>query len=186
MKPWMGSPRNSGQPGFRRQSLLALLLIVFAPTLVRSVYADGGSVLFQRTSESISVTVFASETPVSVGVADLSVLIETPGNSSPILDAQVFIELEHQAGTKITAEATHAQARNKLLYCSLLNIPEAGKWKIKVTVNRNGQTMVVSGDLMVVQPQTQLATYGKLIAFPPVIMVLFIMNRWLRRNRRSI
>jgi hypothetical protein len=33
------------------------------------------------------------------------------------LDARVLIELEHEAGTIIRAEATRSQAQNKLLYC---------------------------------------------------------------------
>ena len=181
----MINPNNFNRHSGRRRLLLALPVIMAVAAMARSARADGGSVLFQRANGPVSVTVFTSQSPVQVGLADLSVLVEAEGNPSPVLDAQVFVELEDQAGTILTAEATHGQARNKLLYCSLINIPDAGQWIIRVTVKHRGQTTVVAGALTAAPPQTKLAAYGKLLAFPPVIVILFLMNRWLRRERYS-
>lgn len=147
------------------------------------VRADGGVVLWQRTTGPFTVTLFSTESPLRPGPADISILLERPGGHTPLMDAQVFIELEHEDGTIINAEATHSQARNKLLYCSLINLPEAGRWKMRLNVTRGGEKAVALGDLTVARPQPMLLPYWELICFPPVIMLFFIINQWLRRRR---
>ena len=163
---------------------LALLLIALsASTPSQVVRADDGVVLWQRTTGPFTVTLFSTEAPLRPGPADISILLERPGGHSPVMDAQVFIKLEHEAGAIINAEATHSQARNKLLYCSLINLPEAGLWKMRLNVSRGSERAEVRGDLAVARPQPMLLSYWKLISFPPVIMIFFIINQWLRRSR---
>src|SRR6185295_3068725 len=111
-----------------RWSFLWVVLISLSP-LIQIARADGGIVIFQRSSPPFIITLFSTELPLRPGSADFSVLLEKTDGHSPILDAQVFIELEHEGGTIIRAEATRSQARNKLLYCSMINFPLAGRWK---------------------------------------------------------
>jgi hypothetical protein len=164
--------------------LRMLVIAVFVSTLTNLVRADGGVVLWQRTTGPFTVTVFSTETPLRPGTADISVLLEDAAGRRPVMDAQVFIELEHEAGATVRAEATHRQARNKLLYCSLINLPEAGRWKMKLVMKHGGERAEALGDLTVARPQPMLFSYWKLIAFPPVIIILFIINQWLRRSRQ--
>src|SRR6266850_4735786 len=163
----------------------AFLLVVFISLspLVQIARADGGIVIFQRASPPFTITLFSTEMPFKPGPADLSVLLEQPDGHSPILDAQVFIELEHEAGMIIRAEATRSQARNKLLYCSLINLPAAGHWKIKLHVRRGDDNAELLSDLVVAAPQTVLLSHWELIAVPPIIIGLFITNQCLRRKR---
>lgn len=165
--------------------LALLLLALSASTPTEVVRADGGVVLWQRTTGPFTVTLFSTEAPLRPGPADISILLERPGGYTPLMDAQVFIELEHEAGVIINAEATHSQARNKLLYCSLINLPEAGRWKMRLNVSRGGEMAEVLGDLTVARPQPMLLSYWKLISLPPVIMILFLLNQWLRRSRAT-
>lgn len=169
--------------GHKRLALLLIALYASTPTQV--VRADGGVVLWQRTTGAFTITLFSTEMPLRPGPADISILLERPGGHTPMMDAEVFIELEHEAGTIINAEATHSQARNKLLYCSLINLPEAGRWKIKLNVSRGAEKAVILDDLTVARPQPLLLSYWKLISFPPFIIVLFILNQWLRRSRAA-
>jgi hypothetical protein len=164
--------------------LRMLFIAVFVSMLTNLVRADGGIVLWQRTTEPFTVTVFSTETPLRPGTADISVLLEDAAGRRPVMDAQVFIELEHEAGMRVNAEATHSQARNKLLYCSLINLPVAGHWKVRLTADRGGERAEMLGNLTVARPQPLLFSYWKLIAFPPVIIILFIINQWLRRSRQ--
>src|SRR6266850_3040420 len=171
----------------RRWSLMFILICV--PALVRVARADGGVVMCQRTSAAFTITLFSTETPLRPGPADLSVLLEQPDGHSPILDAQVFIELQHQAGMIIRAEATRSQARNKLLYCSLINIPKSGQWKMKLHIIRNDTRAEMLSDLVVAAPQPVFLSHWELIAVPPIIIILFILNQWLRRrafNKRGV
>jgi hypothetical protein len=171
-----------------RWSLLMFILIC-VPALIRDARADGGVVMCQRTSAPFTITLFSTETPLRPGPADLSVLLEQPDGRSPILDAQVFIELEHEAGMIIRAEATRGQARNKLLYCSLINLPAAGHWKIRLHISRSNTRAEMLSDLVVAAPQPVFLSHWELIAVPPIIIILFILNQWLRRrafNKRCV
>jgi len=162
---------------------LPVLILVLLGSFVQIARADGGVVLFQQTTAPFTITLFSTEMPLRPGVADLSVLLEQPDGRSPILDARVFIELEHETGTIIRGEATRSQARNKLLYCSLINVPKAGKWKMRLHVTQDEISAEVFGDLLVAAPQPVLFSHWKLFAFPPVIIILFLFNQSLRRRR---
>src|SRR5215510_5436598 len=100
-----------------RLALLVLALLGVS-VLVQISRADGGVVMCQRTSVPVNITLFSTEIPLRLGPVDLSILVERTLGHSAVLDAQVYIELHHEAGTTILAEATRSQARNKLLYCS--------------------------------------------------------------------
>jgi len=159
-----------------------LLLVFLMLSLVRTARADGGVVFCRRTGAPFDITVFFAEMPLRPGLADVSVLLGEPEGQLPILDAQVFIELEHERGMIIRAEATRSQARNKLLYCSLIDIPLSGRWKIRVHVMHGNQAAEVLNDLVVAAPQPLLLSYWKLTAAPPIIIILFVVNQWLRRR----
>ena len=165
----------------------AFLLVVFISLspLVQIARADGGIVIFQRASPPFTITLFSTEMPFKPGPADLSVLLEQPDGHSPILDAQVFMELQHEAGMIIRFEATRSQARNKLLYCSLINLPKSGQWKMKLHVRRGDDNADVITDILVGAPQPVFLSYWKLIAAPPIIIGLFILNQSLRRRPRK-
>jgi hypothetical protein len=184
----MGSQEMMGlRKGWRHltgHKWLRLLLIALSlSTLTQIVHADGGVVLWQRTTGPFTITLFSTEMPLRPGPADISLLLERTGGNVPVMDAQVFIELQHEAGTIINAEATRSQARNKLLYCSLINLPAAGQWKLRLNVSRGYERAEVLGDLAVARPLPVLLSYWKLISFPPIIMILFIINQWLTRSR---
>jgi hypothetical protein len=168
---------------FRHTWSFLLLIVILLPLFVQIARADGGVVLWQQTSAPFTITVFSTDMPLRPGLADLSFLVEPTDGHSPILDAQVLIELEHEAGMIIRSVATRGQARNKLLYCSLINLPAAGHWKISVHIRRGDSSTKVLSDLVVAAPQPVLLSYWKLIAFPPIIIGLFITNQYLRRKR---
>ena len=168
-------------PGFR-WSFLLVVFMSLSP-LVQIARADGGIVIFQRASSPFIITLFSTEMPLRPGQADLSVLLEKTDGHLPILDAQVFIELEHEGGKIVRAAATRSQARNKLLYCSVITVPSAGRWKMRVNVIHGNKAAEVLSDLVVAAPQPLLLSYWKLTAAPAVIIILFILNQWLRRRR---
>jgi hypothetical protein len=165
-----------------RQRRSCLLLVFLLLSFARGARADGGIVLCRRTGAPFDVTVFFAEMPLRPGLADLSVLLEQAEGHSPILDAKVIIELEHEGGMMIRAEATRSQARNKLLYCSLIDVPLSGRWKMTVHVIHGNKAAEVLSDLLVAPPQPLLLSYWKLTAAPLVIIILFIVSQWLRRR----
>ena len=179
---FIGMRKSDRNALVQRWSILLLVLISLS-LLTQIARADGGVVLWQRISAPFTITLFSTEVPLRPGVADLSVLLESTEGHSPILDARVLIELEHEAGTTIRAEATRSQARNKLLYCSLINLPSPGQWKVRLQVKRGDSSSEVLSDLVVAAPQPVLLSHWELIAVPPIIIGLFITNQCLRRKR---
>ena len=177
----MGTTRTSPLLLGLRWSFLLVVFMSLSP-LVQIARADGGIVIFQRVSQPFIITLFSTEMPLRPGPADFSVLLEKTEGHSPILDAQVFIELEHEGGTIVRAEATRSQARNKLLYCSLIDVPLSGRWKMIVGVIHGNNAAEVLSDLVVAAPQPWLFSYWKFTAAPAVIIILFILNQWLRRS----
>jgi hypothetical protein len=172
-----------GRHILRRRWSLLIFILICVPAVIKVARADGGVVMCQRTSAPFTITLFSTEMPLRPGPADLSVLLEQPDGHSPILDAQVFMELQHEAGMIIRAEATHSQARNKLLYCSLINLPAAGQWKMRLHVKRGDSRAEMLSDLTVAAPQPVFLSHWELIAVPPIIIIMFILNQWLRRQR---
>jgi hypothetical protein len=159
-----------------------LFVTVSVATMTTSVRADGGFVLWQRPAGSFTVTAFATESPLHTGTADISFLVEDTEESRAIVNARVFITLENEKGATVRSEATHTQARNKLLYCSLLSLPRAGHWKMNLVVARGNERADFFHDLTVTDSQSRIFDYWKLLAFPPVVMILFIINQFLRRE----
>jgi hypothetical protein len=181
----MITTRKADRRALRYRWSCLWLVLIFLPTLVGSARADGGVVLSQGTSGPFTITVFSAEMPLRPGLADLSVLLEQADDHSPILDGEVFFELTHETGIIIRAGATRSQARNKLLYCSLIDLPLAGDWKMRVSVKRGDSRAEIFNDLVVAPSQPVLLSYWKLIAFPPTVIILFVINQWLL-SRRSI
>ena len=163
-----------------------LLVVLCFLTLSKNVRADGGTVLCQRTIDSVLVTVFSTQSPLRPGQSEISFLVESVADSHPILDAQVFVELENDSGTRLRAAATREQARNKLLYCSLIYLPAAGHWTMKIIVNHGGGKSVLFHHFTVAGSQSPLLAHWRLMIIPPLCVLLFIMNQWLRSRREDL
>jgi len=168
----------------QRRSIL-LLILIWLFLLTQVAQADGGVVMCQRTSAPFNITLFSSEMPLRPGPADLSVLLEQPDRHTPILDALVVMELQHESGMFIQAQATRSLARNKLLYCSLINLPTPGHWKIRLHIKRGNTTAELLSDLIVAAPKPVLLSHWELIAFPPIMIILFVINQRLRERQQS-
>jgi hypothetical protein len=129
--------------------------------------------------DSLTVTAFTTQSPLRPGLADISFLVENNEQSRPILDAQVFVTFQSETGVAMRTEATHAQARNKLLYCALIDLPQPGHWKMTLLVVHAAERMEFVSDLAVSQPQSPLIANWKLMAFPFAIATLFIFQQGL-------
>ena len=160
-----------------------LPLIVSILTMSINIRADGGSVLWKRTTGSITVTAFTTQSPLRPGPADISFLLENNGQSQPILDAQVFVTFQSETGSNLRTEATHAQARNKLLYCTLIDLPQPGRGKMTLLIVHGTERVEIVSDLAVSEPQSPLITNWKFVAFPLTIAILFMFQQGLSWKR---
>ncbi|MGH9620373.1 MAG: hypothetical protein ACRD45_11815 [Bryobacteraceae bacterium] len=165
--------------------LRALLLccVVSAPLL-----ADGGTLQLQKQSEGLLISLFSSPVPLRAGTGDLSVMVQDAKDHSPILDAHVLVHVAQTVNGEIrevAVPATHAKASNKMLYAAQVPFAAAGNWRATVDVASHGKTASVSGPLRVLPKQPPIFAYWPFFLVIPVLIILFTLNRLLKRRRRT-
>jgi len=118
--------------------------IVGLPTDI--VWAHGGGTprLTNADAGPYWVSVWTQPDPLRVGTVHLTVAVSEPNTAGgahreagpPVLDATVqvrFKPLDH-TGETLIAEATHADAANKIFYETDLELPQTGRWQAEITV----------------------------------------------------
>src|ERR1700693_2568851 len=140
--------------------------------------ADGGTVQLRQEAGDFVITVFALPGTPSVGPVDISLLLQNRDGLEPVLDAKVSLVLRSdESGIELHARPTREQARNKLLYAAPVTLSKPGKWDIVVTVLQNGKKTDTAGILEVAAPPDKAASYAGYIAFPPVMIGLFLFRQ---------
>jgi hypothetical protein len=166
-------------------SVFFLLTLTLLLLPVRDARGDSGVIQMAKTVDPFVITVFTAASPLRAGYNDISVLIQNRENAEAVLNVQVWIQLQSEKGLQVTAQATHATAQNKLLYAATVNIPEAGQWKIEVTVQQGEQTASISEIIPVVASQSLLLSHWQNLALPPLVVFLFVLNQWLKRRHQK-
>ena len=161
--------------------LLATLAALPPASPARS---DGGLVRASIAQHGLLVTLFTSPTPLRVGAADVSVLVQDQATRSALLDAVVRVRLEAQGGGAARAEALldRASATNKLLQAATLALPERGRFRLVAEARRGAATAVAGAEVEVAEPLPALLALWPLLALPPVVVGIFIVHQWLRRR----
>jgi hypothetical protein len=82
-------------------------------------------------------------------------------------------------------EARLGQAANKLLYAAPAHLT-AGVWRITISIQApGGAASAVRGTVTILPQQPPIATYWPYFAVPPVFVLLFVLNRWLKRRSKT-
>ena len=149
-----------------------------------TAWPDGGTVQLRQEAGDLVITVFTSPSPLSVGPVDISLLLQNRDGLDPVLDARISLALRtDNAGIELQARPTREQARNKLLYAAPVTFSKPGKWHIVVTVLKNCNETDTAGILEVAPAPDMAASYAGYIAFPPVVIGLFMVRQSLIRRR---
>jgi hypothetical protein len=85
-------------------------------------------------------------------------------------------------GQAASIRAPRAQAANKLFYGTTVVLRAAGNWQLRATIRQGGEEASVTCILPVGMPPHRLRGLWPYLALPPVAIVLFAMNQWLRRR----
>jgi hypothetical protein len=147
--------------------------------------ADGGALLARKQTGDLIVSVFGTPTPLRIGSADLSVMVQQAGNQSAVMDAKVLIHLVKSSlenVTEIVLPARHSDATNKLLYAAKANLTAVGLWKLQVDVEANQVKASATAEINVYPAQPALVVYWRYFALVPLCILAFALNRWLRRR----
>ncbi|MBO0798566.1 MAG: hypothetical protein J2P31_07065 [Blastocatellia bacterium] len=147
--------------------------------------ADGGVMQLHRSSGPFVITVFTAPAPLRAGTVDISVMVQDSRSQSPLLDANIVVSLYNEDGKAIKAEARRDLSRNKLFYSAIVILPEAGRWTIEVTVRRNSEETRIDGAMTVAARESVLLANWWALALPPAMIVLFMLNQWLKSRMNS-
>jgi len=164
-----------------------LLLPVVITLAQATAFADGGTVQLRKEAGALVITVFSSLAPLSAGPVDISLLVQNRNGLEPVLDANVSLLLRADAsGTEIQARPTRERAQNKLLYAAPVTLAESGRWQLAITILRNGERTEATGAIDVASAPEMAASYWSYIAFPPLVIVVFVVREWLLRRRLEL
>jgi len=167
---------------------LRLFSVLVAGTMLAqtTALADGGAVQWRKEAGGLVITVFASPSPLAAGPADISLLVQNSDGLDPTLDAEVSLILRAEGSSaEVRAPATRENAQNKLLYATPVTLPESGKWDLTVGILRNGQRMEATGTIDVAPAPRSASSYWSYLAFPPLMVLAFVIRERLIRRRRG-
>jgi hypothetical protein len=147
--------------------------------------ADGGIVRVSEPAGPFVLTVFTTPTPLAVGSADVSVMVQDRESLVPMLDARVALELTFAAGGRepTRVEATRARAANRLLYAATVALPAAGEWRLEATAEAHGARGQVACRLPVEAGGPRVLAYWPWLVLPPLAVALFALNHRLARRQ---
>ncbi len=159
---------------------------ILALLSARFLLADGGTLILRQQAGPLTISIFSSPQPLRVGPGDLSVMVQKTLDKSTVLDARVSFRLTHATSegiSEVFAPANHAGATNKLLYAARVNIPAQGAWKFVTNIDSKFGKAEVAGQIDVLPPQAPIAAYWPYFAVVPLLIILFVINQWLRSKR---
>lgn len=160
---------------------LALSLLATATCL----WAHGGVLLLHERAGQFLVSLFSADAPLRAGAQNFTVLVQDAADASPVLDRQVTLTFRQPGGPEIKIPATAGLAANHLLYAAPAQL-STGSWQVVITIRSPGGAVVAAhGALTILPPQPPLAAYWPYFAVPPIVVGLFILNRWLKLRSKA-
>jgi hypothetical protein len=169
-----------------------MLILILTPSVAK---ADGGVVRAREAHGAFLITIFTRPEISRDSPTDVTVMVQKAGEV--MMDADVNLSFVPPAGTEIepgrmscsshggqlsSIRATRDQAANKLLYGASVVLPAAGDWKLQTSVRQGGEEVSVRCVLPVGMPARRLAGLWPYLALPPLVIGLFALNQWLRRQ----
>jgi hypothetical protein len=172
-------PRAFGASG---PGVVVLVLAALASTA--PARADGGLVRGSGVQNGFLVTIFTTPTPLRVGDADISVLVQDAATRETLLDTQVTARVspQHEGALPATARLSHAAATNKLLQAATVALPIPGPYRIVVEVRRGMARAMIATDVTVEPPLPPLLALWPYLALPPAVVGIFLVRQWLKRR----
>jgi hypothetical protein len=169
---------ETGRAWLRR----TLLLVVALLAQVVTIHAHGGRVQLHQAVGPFVVTVFTEPTPLRVGPVDISVLVQEREDGQPVLDGEVSVWLRREDGRTVGGPATRAVAHHKLLYCTVVHLPEAGSWVLEVIVMQGQDAASVRGQVAAAAPRPFVLAYWRSLSLLPIILTLCVVHQWVKRR----
>jgi hypothetical protein len=132
--------------------VIAGVLLLAIATHTASAHTEGKMQLASEAAGPYKLTVWTSPDPAEVGPVHVASAVVMAEDASPVLDAQVFVEVTPKgaAESALRAQATSEDSTNKFLYEAVLELTEPGPYQVTVSVEgSDGSTGSASFELEV-------------------------------------
>jgi hypothetical protein len=151
-------------------------------TAAASARADGGTVRFSGTGGGYRITVFTAPSPLRVGPADISVLVQDAASGEPLPLAEVHLSLTQPHGQTLAARASTEAATNKLLHAAQVELPASGCWDLAVTVEGPHGPVAVDCRFEAAEALPRWRELWPWITWPAAAIALFAIHQLLSRR----
>jgi hypothetical protein len=182
----------------RATFILGYLLLALA----RMAWADGGAIQFQGDAGTFHVTVFTQPPILRAGLIDITLLLQERTDLNPLLDANVRFDLAAQDSTTAqpalwmppacamnkTADLSDIPAKlghseNRLLYGSVVQIPNSGHWQLRARIQRGTESAEIETLLNVAPAPLPPLAYWRLFLLVPAGILGFVLHQMARGRR---
>lgn len=167
---------------------IAALACALVPLLHSSVAsADGGTLRLSQRCDQWQVSVFTSPAMPHIGQIDISTLVQDAATGRVRDDVPVVVRLQsiERHGLTLEQAATVSAATNKLFRAAVINLPEAGKWRVEILVgdearstsasDRSFSTLAFDFDVAATSPQwLYLAAW---VGWPVAVIAMFLIHQ---------
>ena len=156
----------------RLASIVASLGLAVVPA---SALADAGAVRVSETHGDRQITVFTSPTPLRAGPVDVSVLVQDKATGDVVLNDTIEVEAAPSGDTlaAIHAQASSAEASNKLYQAAEFTLPHAGRWTFTVDVLRARSSSQLHFEVEAGEPLPPWQTLWPWFGWPFLVIALF-------------
>src|SRR6516164_8467376 len=181
----------------RATFILGWLLLASA----RMSWADGGTIQFQGDAGTFHVTVFTQPPILHAGLIDVTLLLQERSDLNPLLDAKVRFDLAAQdsatqpapwmppvCAMNKTADLSDVPAKlghgeNRLLYGSVVQIPNSGHWRLRARIQRGTESAEIETLLNVAPVPLPPLAYWHLFLLIPAGILGFVLHQMARARR---
>lgn len=143
--------------------------------------ADGGTVRASKVIDGWQITVLANPTPLRVGKADFSVMVQNEAGDPITEDLQIVV-----AATRVEKDATirrsvasRLASTNKLYYSTVVELPSMGDWKFVAEASERkpgSKARKLEFTEKVEAPMAKWEEFWQWFIIPLPIILLFIIR----------
>ena len=150
-------------------------------------FADSSAVILHQRADPFDITLFGESAHLTTAQTNLSLMVQKATDHSNVPDAHVMLRFTREQNGKIievVAPATHGKATNKMLYGATVTLPSEGEWNFAADIDTKSARVQAASKLSVGPPEAPMKEKWPLIAFVPLLILAFMLNRWLKRRFR--
>jgi hypothetical protein len=144
--------------------------------------ADGGSLSLAGKRGLYQITVFTAPTPLRAGPVDISVLVQDVATGDLVTQTRVIVRMTRAGRPALENPATIEAATNKLFRSAQFELPEPGRWELRVEVEGVHGRGVIAGEIEAAEPMPRWRELWPWIGWPALAIVLFGIHQMLARR----